>query len=47
MSVQIGKEAPGFTSDALHQGHEKKITLSDYRGKWLLLFFYPRDFTSV
>jgi peroxiredoxin (alkyl hydroperoxide reductase subunit C) len=47
MSLQIGKEAPDFSADAYHQGRVRKIKLSDHRGKWLLLFFYPADFTSV
>lgn len=43
----IGKKLPDFELDAFHQGQEKKIRLSDYRGKWLILFFYPADFTFI
>ena len=47
MSVQVGREAPGFTASAYHQGTAKDIKLTDYRGKWLMLCFYPADFTCV
>lgn len=40
--------APQFTADAVFDGGEiKKINLSDYKGKWVVLFFYPLDFTFV
>jgi len=32
---------------AYQKGEFKKISLSDYKGQWLILFFYPRDFTFV
>ncbi len=32
---------------AYHAGKFKKIKLSDYKGKWVVLFFYPRDFTFI
>lgn len=48
---RIGEQAPAFTLDAVvgkESGKEfKKISLSDYRGKWVVLFFYPMDFTFV
>jgi len=47
MSVQVGREAPTFTAQAFHQGKAKDINLADYRGKWLMLCFYPADFTCV
>jgi len=47
MCIQIEKEAPDFTADAYHQGQVRKIRISEYRGEWVLLFFYPGDFTSV
>lgn len=41
-------EAPGFTADAVMPDNSfKEISLSDYRGKWVVLFFYPLDFTFV
>lgn len=44
----IGQPAPQFTCDAVVDGGEfKKINLSDYKGKWVVLFFYPLDFTFV
>lgn len=45
--IFIGKQAPDFSLQAYHNGEFKKISLSDYQGKWLVLFFYPRDFTFV
>ena len=47
MGIQIEKEAPDFTADAYQQGQVRRIRLSDHRGGWVLLFFYPGDFTSV
>jgi alkyl hydroperoxide reductase subunit AhpC len=45
----VGKKAPDFTMEtALGNGKDfGKVSLSDYRGKWLVLFFYPLDFTFV
>ncbi len=45
--IKINHEAPGFEEDALIDGKIKKIKLSDYRGRWVVLFFYPADFTFV
>ncbi|MFT4302931.1 MAG: peroxiredoxin [Candidatus Woesearchaeota archaeon] len=45
--VNINEEAPEFTEDAYINGKVKKISLKDYRGKWVILFFYPADFTFV
>lgn len=47
MSVIVGKPAPDFKLDAVHNGAFKSISLADYKGKWLVLFFYPLDFTFV
>jgi peroxiredoxin (alkyl hydroperoxide reductase subunit C) len=47
MSVTVGKKAPEFTADALDQGQTRKVSLSDYRGRWVMLFFYPADFSTV
>ncbi|MFT5142257.1 MAG: peroxiredoxin Q/BCP [Rhodothermales bacterium] len=38
----VGEEAPDFT---LVSNEENETTLSDYRGQWVVLYFYPRDFT--
>ena len=45
--AEIGFPAPDFTLDAVVNQEFKKISLSDYHGKWLVLFFYPGDFTFV
>lgn len=45
--VLVGREAPDFVADAFVDGGFKKIKLSDYRGKWVVLCFYPGDFTFV
>lgn len=44
----IGQPAPQFTAQAVVTGGDfKEITLSDYKGKFVVLFFYPLDFTFV
>ncbi len=45
--VKVGHPVPDFEFEALHKGKVEKIRLSDYKGKWLILFFYPADFTFV
>jgi len=45
--VAINSKAPDFNEDAFLNGEIKKIKLSDYKGKWVILFFYPADFTFV
>jgi len=46
--AQISKRAPLFECDALMPDNNfKRIKLSDFQGKWLVLFFYPLDFTLV
>lgn len=47
MAPQIGKHAPEFKTQALVDGEIKEVALTDYRGKWTVLFFYPLDFTFV
>ena len=47
MSVSVGEHAPDFTAPAYHKGGFEQISLSDYTGKWVLLCFYPGDFTFV
>jgi alkyl hydroperoxide reductase subunit AhpC len=44
---EVGSPAPTFTLDAVVNLDFKKISLSDYHGKWVVLFFYPGDFTFV
>jgi peroxiredoxin (alkyl hydroperoxide reductase subunit C) len=43
----VGKKAPDFELEGYFDGHFKKYRLSDCRGKWVLLLFYPLDFTFV
>ncbi len=45
--IKIGKPAPDFELSAFHNGEFKTVKLSDYKGKWVLLCFYPGDFTFV
>ncbi|NOX71399.1 MAG: redoxin domain-containing protein [Candidatus Micrarchaeota archaeon] len=45
--VNVNEKAPDFTEDAFVNGEIKKISLPDYKGKWIVLFFYPADFTFV
>ncbi len=45
--VQVGNKAPDFTAPAYHKGQFVNVKLSDYLGKWVLLCFYPGDFTFV
>jgi alkyl hydroperoxide reductase subunit AhpC len=40
---ELQKPAPQFTSTALVNGQFKDISLSDYKGKYVVLFFYPLD----
>lgn len=43
----VGKPAPEFKLQAYHDGQIKEVSLSDYKGKWVYLLFYPLDFTFV
>ena len=45
--VMVGKPAPDFVAPAYHKGKFVNVKLSDYLGKWVLLCFYPGDFTFV
>jgi len=48
MSVLVGKPAPDFKVQAvMPDGSFKEVKLSDYRGRYVVLFFYPLDFTFV
>jgi hypothetical protein len=48
MRVQVGKEAIDFEATAFVRGYGfKTVKLSDYKGKWIVLCFYPGDFTFV
>ncbi len=45
--VKIDQKVPDVELEAFHSGKIKKIKLSDYKGKWIILLFYPADFTFV
>lgn len=47
MPALVQKEAPDFTATAVVNEDFKQIRLSDFRGKYVVLFFYPLDFTFV
>jgi peroxiredoxin (alkyl hydroperoxide reductase subunit C) len=47
MVARVGKPAPDFEASAYADGGFKNIKLSDYKGKWVVLCFYPGDFTFV
>lgn len=45
--LRVGHQAPDFTATAVVDQEFKEISLSQYRGKYVVLFFYPLDFTFV
>ncbi len=45
--IQIDQKIPDFNLEAFHNEEIKSIKLSDYKGKWLILIFYPADFTFI
>lgn len=45
--IRINGRAPSFTAQAFQQNKVIQVTSTDYSGKWLVLFFYPADFTFV
>ncbi len=47
ISARVGRPAPDFEASAFVDGGFKNVKLSDYRGKWVVLCFYPGDFTFV
>jgi len=47
MAVTVGGQAPDFEAPAYHKGQFTTVKLSDFLGKWVLLCFYPGDFTFV
>jgi len=48
MAVLVGKPAPEFTATAVYGNNEmKELKLADYKGKYVVMFFYPLDFTFV
>ena len=47
MSVLVGKPAPDFEAAAYIDGGFENIRLSSFKGQWVVLCFYPGDFTFV
>ena len=45
--ARVGQAAPDFEANAFVNGAFKNIKLSDYKGKWVVMCFYPGDFTFV
>ncbi|BAZ89163.1 alkyl hydroperoxide reductase/ thiol specific antioxidant/ Mal allergen [Raphidiopsis curvata NIES-932] len=46
-SLRVGQQAPDFTATAVVDQDFKAVKLAEYRGKYVVLFFYPLDFTFV
>jgi peroxiredoxin (alkyl hydroperoxide reductase subunit C) len=45
--IKVGQKAPDFVAPAYHKGKFVNVKLSDHLGKWVVLCFYPGDFTFV
>ena len=45
--IEINEKAPVFEAQAFHNNAVKKVRLSEYAGKWVVLVFYPADFTFI
>ena len=45
--ARVGKVAPDFTAPAFKEDRFVEVKLSDFKGKWVMLCFYPGDFTFV
>jgi peroxiredoxin 2/4 len=43
----VGNEAPNFTANGLVNGQMQQVSLQNYKGKWIVLFFYSGDFSFV
>ena len=47
MTARVGQKAPEFTAPSYYKGGFTPVKLSDFVGKWVLVCFYPGDFTFV
>ena len=47
MTARVGQKAPDFTAPSYYRGGFTPVKLSDFANKWVLLCFYPGDFTFV
>ena len=45
--AKVGTKAPDFAAPAYYKGNFTTVKLSEFTGKWILLCFYPGDFTFV
>ena len=45
--IMVGRKAPDFVAPGYYEGKFVNVKLSEYLGKWVLLCFYPGDFTFV
>jgi peroxiredoxin 2/4 len=45
--LRVGDNAPGFKVKGILRGQVAEYSLSSFKGKWLILFFYPADFTFI
>ncbi len=45
--LMVGQKVPDFEAPGYHKGEFINVKLSDYLGKWVVLCFYPGDFTFV
>jgi hypothetical protein len=45
--IHVGQKAPDFAAPGYHKGQFISLKLSEFLGKWVLLCFYPGDFTFV
>jgi len=45
--MKINEQVPEFKTKAFYNNEIKEVKLSDYKGKWVIMFFYPADFTFV
>jgi alkyl hydroperoxide reductase subunit AhpC len=46
-TLKVGSMAPDFKAQSYTAGQFKDVSLRDFQGKWVCLFFYPLDFTFV
>lgn len=47
MTTRVGQKAPDFTAPSYYRGTFTPVSLADFAGKWVLVCFYPGDFTFV
>jgi hypothetical protein len=47
MTARVGQKAPDFTAPSYYRGSFVPVKLSDFASKWVLVCFYPGDFTFV